>query len=705
MGTMGSCNSQSLEINDNSEEQEVLFKRKSGVQYEHEQQHKELIKKDINDDAAESSSNHSEQTPQSAVSRSPLLDFDDISAPFPKSPSPKTPDDKVKAFPLPPPFRGYPKKNNTKSAKGHVPMPPPLPPMTAPMAPKLVVVQNKMKRKRKRKFKKKKITPIPAPFPWQAMKNKAPLPGTAPLPMALPIAPPLIRKKEKNNRKKPEPFPPIGAPPPLPPMGFAPAPLPGMAPAPMPAPLPPMAAPLPMGAPPPLPGMGLAPAPLPRMGAPVPPPIPFAFNGPPPFPPMVKAPLPGLPPLPMPLPIAPPLIKNKKKKILKQYALAPAPIQRNAPPPMPFGFNGPPPLPPMAFGAPPPAPPLHPGYPETANSETPKQSEDDNSFLLFEEKDDEKYVAPKSSDYAVNYNHVKTKVAELTEKITTTDDHSGLKLLDIFEKIEVTKDHLTMWVRWSGGSFPDKKTAVKSLKTVLEYAEKNPSSPRIKNQLRVITKLIIEKGIEKSDEYVHFLLLLASHGGVCNVMKDVAINNAYGMMTESLTDIIKLQTLEQQILNELRNYRHILVEKLHLQFKFGTNQHTVNGFYNVMAPLVGLVKYIDNHLGTPGGVNRNIYKRNVDKRFFATLYNKENIIKRVYTLIEEKKIGYQKIVDFFQEHCPENMDKMDFLQQAINIDDGKINEDYLCWLLAKLNIFGKKAKDWKDIVKCWDDIK
>merc|ERR1712083_932915 len=117
-----------------------------------------------------------------------------------------------------------------------------------------------------------------------------------------------------------------------------------------------------------------------------------------------------------------------------------------------------------------------------------------------------------------------------------------------------------------------------------------------------------------------------------------------------------------------------------------------------MSPLVGVVKYVDNHLGKPrwrGGD----FRKGLDKRFFKTLYNKENIIKRIYLLIEEKKIGYQKIVKGLEDNCPKDMDKMEFLQKAIDIDTGKINEDYLCWLMSKLGIFGKKAEGWKEIEK------
>eukprot|EP00488_Nonionellina_sp_1-RS-2012_P001592 TRINITY_DN2589_c0_g1_i1.p1 TRINITY_DN2589_c0_g1~~TRINITY_DN2589_c0_g1_i1.p1 ORF type:complete len:189 (+),score=92.62 TRINITY_DN2589_c0_g1_i1:59-568(+) len=167
----------------------------------------------------------------------------------------------------------------------------------------------------------------------------------------------------------------------------------------------------------------------------------------------------------------------------------------------------------------------------------------------------------------------------------------------------------------------------------------------------------------------------------------------------------KLQTLSQQLLKELRNYRHILVERLHLIFKFNTNQHTVNGFYNIIADSVGLTKYIDPNISTPYGANGDIYKKNLDKRFFGTLYTKESIIKRMFTLIEEKKIGYQKIVQFFIDNKPGNVVKTVFLQQAIDIDNGKINEDYICWMLKKLKVFMIKPEDWKPIDKCWDDVK
>ena len=71
----------------------------------------------------------------------------------------------------------------------------------------------------------------------------------------------------------------------------------------------------------------------------------------------------------------------------------------------------------------------------------------------------------------------------------------------------------------------------------------------------------------------------------------------------------------------------------------------------------------------------------------------------------KKKIGYQKVVQFMQDNCPKDCDKMGFLQLAIDIDTGKINEEYICWLLEKLKVFKIKGKNWKPIEKCWEEMK
>ena len=97
------------------------------------------------------------------------------------------------------------------------------------------------------------------------------------------------------------------------------------------------------------------------------------------------------------------------------------------------------------------------------------------------------------------------------------------------------------------------------------------------------------------------------------------------------------------------------------------------------------------------------WKKGLDKRYFANHYTKERIIKHIVEQINETKIGYQKIVQFMQDNCPKDCNKMGFLQLAIDIDTGKINEEFICWMLEKMNIFKMKPDDWEPIKKCWDD--
>ena len=133
------------------------------------------------------------------------------------------------------------------------------------------------------------------------------------------------------------------------------------------------------------------------------------------------------------------------------------------------------------------------------------------------------------------------------------------------------------------------------------------------------------------------------------------------------------------------------------------------GFHNELAKKIGVREYNDHqYLNTFMNTSDKYpkWKENLDKRYFKNLYTIDNILKCVMREIEEKKIGYQKIVKFFEENCPENVEKMDFLQKVINIDDGKIDEKYMYWLLAKLEIFLVKGDEWKEIETCWeyDDI-
>ena len=107
------------------------------------------------------------------------------------------------------------------------------------------------------------------------------------------------------------------------------------------------------------------------------------------------------------------------------------------------------------------------------------------------------FIPPSLDQYAVNYDHVKQNVRELTDDLKIDDNHNAKKLLEIFDKIEISKDELSLWAGYGGYSlFSDKKSARSRFQTVIDFAENNEScSKHVKQKLRAITKLITEKGI------------------------------------------------------------------------------------------------------------------------------------------------------------------------------------------------------------------
>jgi len=233
--------------------------------------------------------------------------------------------------------------------------------------------------------------------------------------------------------------------------------------------------------------------------------------------------------------------------------------------------------------------------------------------------------------FAVNYEHVKESVKDFTDDIKIDDNYNAKKLLDIFDKIEISKDELSLWAGYGGSRlFSAKSNARSRFQTVINFAEDNEScSKHVKQKLRVITKLIMEKGIDKSKEYVHILLLIASHGSVCNVMKEVAIGNAYGLMTDNLQDFIKKQSLEEQIKKVLRDFRVLLIEECFHSFKLTNNTHSIAGFHNVIAEKVGVTPYNDPDISRPEYMRSSIctdWQKNLDKRYFGVHYTRDRIV-------------------------------------------------------------------------------
>jgi len=308
-------------------------------------------------------------------------------------------------------------------------------------------------------------------------------------------------------------------------------------------------------------------------------------------------------------------------------------------------------------------------------------------------------------NYAVDYEHVKIAIVEFTDSTNTTDEHSANKLLELYDEIAFDKEDFG--VTWA--DIYNEKDGRTKLGSVTGYAETNgKASPDIKVKLRIVTKLLLEAKAESADklkEYKQVLLLLASHGNVCHIMKEDAICNVYGMMTNNLSKYTESQTLQQQILRVLRTERKLLVERLHHAFKFCNNTHYIADFHNGLAKDLGLRVYNDHEHANTCKNRSSTYKNwenGLVARFNKRLYTMENIMACVLKQIDNKKISYQKIVAFFEENCPAQIEKNKFLEMVIDIDTGKIDERYMHWMLMKMNVLKVKTEEWKEIEVSWE---
>jgi hypothetical protein len=91
------------------------------------------------------------------------------------------------------------------------------------------------------------------------------------------------------------------------------------------------------------------------------------------------------------------------------------------------------------------------------------------------------------------------------------------------------------------------------------FKKKNmKASPDIRAKLRFVTK-----AIRSSPAALGVVVMLATHGGVCHVMKEVGIRAAYEALASIRTDS-ETNDVANVILQILHNWREVLVEKLYV---------------------------------------------------------------------------------------------------------------------------------------------
>ena len=194
-----------------------------------------------------------------------------------------------------------------------------------------------------------------------------------------------------------------------------------------------------------------------------------------------------------------------------------------------------------------------------------------------------------SSDAAPPYTvtvrreHTATPVVEMYGDADLGHAYDANRLLALFSAQHVEDATLDLWRNTLNYRiFENKAEALRRLQLVATYSETNASAgPGIKNKLRMLTKILTDPA--RTLDPVQLLLTLASHGGVCNIMKEVGIHTAYSLATDTVRDRFECATLDQQVLRALRDLREMLVEEEYKQKAIGRNNaHPLTEYRNYL---------------------------------------------------------------------------------------------------------------------------
>jgi hypothetical protein len=143
---------------------------------------------------------------------------------------------------------------------------------------------------------------------------------------------------------------------------------------------------------------------------------------------------------------------------------------------------------------------------------------------------------------------------DLADSVQCSEPANLSSLLQQY-KGTIKTEKLQLWSNyWGGTLFSSVEELAAPVGGLNEYCENDPkASPGIKNRLRIICQTIRNKNVELDRE--NLLIMLAAHGGVCNVQKEIGIRMAYAAITDSIRSETKLQSIENEIMRILLTLR------------------------------------------------------------------------------------------------------------------------------------------------------
>jgi len=282
----------------------------------------------------------------------------------------------------------------------------------------------------------------------------------------------------------------------------------------------------------------------------------------------------------------------------------------------------------------------------------------------------------KVADFDVKLEHLKEIVPEIHEDLPL-DDVNGQELINIWEKTPITPEDLGNWKAFGDYNIFQTKESMKNhLQTVVDYCEKDPTAGAgIKNKLRSIAKILRED----LDARPSILIMLAQHGGVCNVMKEVAVNMAYSILGNNLKEYLEKQSLKSLVLRQLKLTRELIVEEMFVASGVYMNTHPLIGYRNGLSQYIGLEAIPDLHAGNNPATNQKV-------QLFYTTYSTERIVKAISQALNDKnrKIPYNTMVEWLQQNSPKE-DPYEFLTECFD-ENGHFSKACILYVLHKLAI-------------------
>mmetsp|Transcript_7824 Transcript_7824/g.8625 ORF Transcript_7824/g.8625 Transcript_7824/m.8625 type:complete len:261 (-) Transcript_7824:1124-1906(-) len=114
-------------------------------------------------------------------------------------------------------------------------------------------------------------------------------------------------------------------------------------------------------------------------------------------------------------------------------------------------------------------------------------------------------------------------------------------LLKMYKATKITQKELKHWANYGGSQlFYNANQLENRISTVIQYCEQDEES-RVCKTLRHITHLL--KTQPDDFDRANIFILLAAHGGMCNVQKEVGVRTAYNMMTNNLKTELEKESI------------------------------------------------------------------------------------------------------------------------------------------------------------------